>query len=107
MTVPDTINIARARRLLLKIAGGDKRVLINPPASVHVEGFSGTTVSMQLRAWVKTPDYLATIYALTEEAKLALDKEMLTSTGAKAQIGVTPDPSTPAPDSITMSDPPS
>ncbi len=107
VTVPDTINIPRARRLLLKIAGADQRVLTNPAATVHVAGFDGATVSMQLRAWVKTPEYLATLYALTEESKLALDKEMASSTGLKAQIGVTPDPSTPAPDSTTLSDPPS
>jgi small conductance mechanosensitive channel len=97
VTLPDSINIVRARRVLIKIATSDRRVLIDPPPSVHVTAFSGTEVTLQLRAWVVTPDYLPTLYSLTEQAKLALDKE-LAGTAEKAQVGVTPDPSVPSPD---------
>ena len=104
VTVPDNINVGRARRVLLRVAGADRRVLTDPMPVVHVVGFTGAEISMQLRAWVKTPDYLAALYALTEDAKLALDKEMAAKAGPKAQVGVTPDPGTPNPDAVE--DPP-
>jgi small conductance mechanosensitive channel len=97
ITLPDSVDIGRARRLLIKIAASDKRVLIDPAPSVHVDHFSGTEVTLQLRAWVATPDYLPTLFSLTEEAKLVLDKE-LAGSAEKAQVGVSPAPSVPAPD---------
>lgn len=99
VTVPESINIAKARRMLLKIATTDKRVLVDPAPTVFVESFSGSTVSMQLRAWVSTPDYLNTLFGLTEEAKLALDKALVGDEEGKAQVEVSRDYSTPGPDS--------
>jgi len=96
MTVPDDINVGGARRLLLNLASGDKRVVKEPAPAVHVASFSGATINMQLRCWVKTPDYLATLYALTEGAKIALDKA-LAENDRKAQVTVASDPDTPAP----------
>lgn len=99
VTVPESINIAKARRMLLKIATTDKRVLVDPAPTVFVESFSGSTVSMQLRAWVSTPDYLNTLFGLTEEAKLALDKALVGDEEGKSQVEVSRDYSTPGPDS--------
>nr|WP_295892247.1 mechanosensitive ion channel domain-containing protein [uncultured Devosia sp.] len=96
VSVPDSLDIAKARKILLRIAGHDKRVLADPAPSVHVESFSGTAVNMQLRAWVATPDYLEALYSLTEEAKIALNRELA---GANAGgISVTPDPANPSPE---------
>jgi len=97
MTVPDDIDVGRARRLLLDIAKADKRVLRTPEPAVHVDSFTGTTINMQLRCWVKTTDYLPALYALTEAAKLALSKALKDNT-RKAEVTVARDPSTPAPD---------
>ena len=58
VSVPDTIDIPKSRKILLRIATLDKRVLVDPIPSVHVESFTGAVVNMQLRAWVLTPDYL-------------------------------------------------
>lgn len=99
VTVPQSLTINKARRLLIKVATTDKRVLVDPAPTVFVEGFSGTTVNLQMRAWVKTPDYLETLYALSEEAKLAIDKALAGDDEGKSQVGVTRDPSTPGPDS--------
>lgn len=98
ITVPDSLTINRARRTLLKIATSDRRVLVDPAPTVFVEGFSGSTVNLQMRAWVSTADYLPTLYALSEEAKIALDKALAGDEEGKAQVGVTRDPSSPAPD---------
>lgn len=92
VTVPETINVAKARRILLRIAGGDARVLSEPAPEVHVATFSDSTVSMQLRCWVPTPQYLRTLFTITENAKLALDRELAGSGAGKAQIDVVSDP---------------
>ena len=98
VSVPDSVDIGHSRRLLLRIAGADKRVLVNPAPLVHVESFSGTSVNLQLRAWVATPDYLPTLYALTEEAKLALNRELIRKEGDTGGITVAPDPANPSPE---------
>jgi len=97
VSVPDSIDSPKARKILLAIAGADKRVLSEPAPSVHMESFSGTVVNMQLRAWVATENYLPTLYALTEEAKLALDRELSASDAGKSAISVMPDPANPSP----------
>lgn len=98
VSVPDSIDMAKSRKILLRIATADKRVLVDPAPNVHVDGFSDSAASMQLRAWVSTPDYLPVLYALTEEAKLALHRELIGSKAAKAGITVAPDPANPSPE---------
>ncbi|MGB3337534.1 MAG: mechanosensitive ion channel domain-containing protein [Devosia sp.] len=98
VSVPDSIDIAKSRKILLRIAGSDKRVLADPIPNVHVDSFSGAAVNLQLRAWVATPDYLETLYALTEEAKIALNRELTGTKADKAGITVTPDPANPSPE---------
>lgn len=96
VSVPDSLNIAQARKILLRVATSDKRVLIDPPPNVHVDSFTGTTVAMQLRAWAATPNYLSTLYALTEDSKIALTREM--NAQSQFQISVGPDPNVPNPE---------
>jgi small conductance mechanosensitive channel len=98
VSVPDSIDIAKSRKILLRIATAEKRVLVDPAPNVHVESFSGAAINMQLRAWVSTPDYLPVLYALTEEAKLALNRELTGTEETKAGITVTPDPANPSPE---------
>lgn len=98
VSVPDSVDIGHSRRVLLRIAGAEKRVLVNPTPLVHVESFSGTSVNMQLRAWVATQDYLPTLYALTEEAKLALNRELIRKEGDTGGITVAPNPANPSPE---------
>lgn len=98
VTFPDTIDLAAARKILLRIATADRRVLSQPAPAVHVENFDGTTAALQLRAWVKTPDYLPTLYSLTEEAKHALNRELQSATGPREPISVNPSPNNPSPE---------
>ena len=93
ITVPDSINVAAARRTMLKIATSDKRVQVDPPPTVHVESFVGDKIMLQLRAWVSTPEYLPTLRDLTEKAKLAINK-MLTADDEQAQVELAADPHT-------------
>ena len=98
VSVPDSIDIPKSRKILLRIATADKRVLVDPAPNVHVDSFSGAAVNMQLRAWVSTPDYLETLYSLTEESKVALNRELTGTKEAKAGITVTPNPGNPSPE---------
>jgi len=93
ITVPDTINVAAARRTMLKIATSDKRVQVDPPPTVHVESFVGDKIMLQLRTWVPTPEYLPTLRDLTEKAKLAINK-MLSADDEHVHVELAADPHT-------------
>jgi small conductance mechanosensitive channel len=93
VTAPDTVNINRVRHLLLEIATGDSRVEPNPAPDVHVAAFGNDNVTLQLRAWVKTPDYLPALRDITEKAKNAMKGELAEhAEGAKAEVTVAADP---------------
>lgn len=93
IVVPDTINVALARKAMLKIATGDKRVQVDPPPTVHVESFVGDKIVLQLRAWVPTPEYLLVLRDMTERAKASINK-MLSGGEEHAQVSVAADPHT-------------
>lgn len=91
--VPDTINVAAARRAMLKIATSDKRVQVDPVPAVHVDSFVGDKIVLQMRAWVPTPDYLDALRDITEKAKVAINKQ-LAATDEQAQVELAADPHT-------------
>ena len=95
VTVPDDIDMGAARRALLGLARGDSRVLADPAPTVHVVSFGGSTINAQLRCWVATPAYLPVLYALTEEAKTALDRLLGDS---KGEVTASASPNVPSPD---------
>ena len=96
ITVPDSINVAQARKAMLKIATADKRVQVDPPPTVHVETFVGDRIVLQLRAWVPTPDYLPALRDMTERSKAAINR-MLAEGGEHAEVAVATDPHTQQP----------
>ncbi|RUT33164.1 mechanosensitive ion channel [Arsenicitalea aurantiaca] len=92
ITVPETCNIAGVRRTLLRIANADKRVMTEPMATAHVDSFAGDKVVVQLRAWVPTSDYIAALHTLTEEAKLAVNRELAAQHEGRAEVAPATDP---------------
>lgn len=96
INVPDSIDMGRARRAMLKIATSDKRVQVDPPPTVHVESFAGDRIILQMRAWVPTPDYLNALRDMTEKTKLAINK-ILAGAGEQAEVSVAEDPHTTKP----------
>ena len=92
ITIPDSANIARARKTLLSIAGRDTRVLAEPAPSAFVSGFGTTTVTLEMRVWVKTPDYRAAQRDLTEAVKLGINKMLAAGDGGIAEVKEAPDP---------------
>ena len=96
ITVPDTINVAVARKAMLKIATADKRVQVDPPPTVHVDSFAGDKIVLQMRAWVPTPEYLNALRDITEKGKTAINK-LLATGNEQAQVELAADPHTQQP----------
>jgi small conductance mechanosensitive channel len=93
INVPDSIDLGKARRAMLKIATSDKRVQVDPPPTVHVETFVGDRIILQLRAWVPTDVYLDALRDATEQAKIAVNR-LLAGAGETVEVSVAADPHT-------------
>lgn len=63
-------NIEQARTELLALAAGDERVLDDPEPVVFVAALADSAVTIGMRVWCKTDDYLELSWALTERAKV-------------------------------------
>lgn len=72
----DSIDVAK--RELLALAKGDARVLAEPEPTVFVAALAESAVTIGLRAWCNTDDYLALSWTLTEAAKHRFDAAGLT-----------------------------
>lgn len=92
VTVPDTANINRAREVLLQIAQADKRVLRDPAPIVFVDSFGTSTITLQARVWVPTPDYRAAMRQLTEQVKLGINRMLAEAQGGTAEVSEGEDP---------------
>ena len=66
-------DIGLAERTLLGLASKDARVLKDPAPESFVDALADSAVSVTLRYWTATGDYLATKLNLTKQAKLAFD----------------------------------
>ena len=62
-------SIEQARHELLALAKADERVLAEPQPVAFVSALADSAVTLGLRVWCKTEDYLALSWALTEGAK--------------------------------------
>ena len=68
-------SIDDARRELLDLADREQRVLAEPAPQVFVSALADSEVTMGMRVWCKTEDYLGTTWALTEAAKQRFDEK--------------------------------
>jgi small conductance mechanosensitive channel len=92
VTLPDSANMNHAREAMLTIAVADKRVLPDPAPIVIVKDFGATTATLEMRAWVATPDYRAALRDLTEAMKLGINKLLAEGSGGTAQVTEAEDP---------------
>jgi small conductance mechanosensitive channel len=72
----DSVETARAE--LLALAEGDPRVLAEPAPVVFVAALADSAVTVGLRVWCSTPDYLGLSWTLTEAAKQRFDAAGIT-----------------------------
>ena len=71
-------SIQHAREELLALATGDDRVLDEPAPEVFVAALADSSVTMGMRVWCASPDFLAVSRELTEGAKQRFDAAGLT-----------------------------
>lgn len=93
VTIPDTANVAAVRKSMLAAATKDKRVLDQPEPMAFVSGFGATTVTLELRVWVPTPEYRAAVRDITEAAKAGVNKVLAAAgDGGTAEVSENKDP---------------
>ncbi len=67
-------------------------MLAEPAPIVIVSGFGTSTVTLEMRVWVKTPDYRAALRDLTEAVKLGINKLLAAGDGGVAEVKEATDP---------------
>jgi len=67
-------DIKKAKELLEAIVAGDERVLPEPKTVIAVSELANSSVNFVVRPWVKTGDYWAVKWDLTEQVKLQFDQ---------------------------------
>lgn len=68
-------DIKKAKDILIELADSDERILKDPETVVAVSELADSSVNFVVRPWVKTADYWAVYFDLTEAVKLRFDKE--------------------------------
>ena len=67
-------DIKKAKQILQQVLEADERVLKDPAPLVAVAELADSSVNFNVRPWVKSPDYWAVKFDLTENVKLAFDE---------------------------------
>lgn len=68
-------DIRKAKETLQEIVAGEERVLPAPAPLIAVSELAASSVNLVVRPWVKTEDYWAVYFALTEKIKLTFDEK--------------------------------
>lgn len=71
--IPYDADIARARSIVLDVAGAHPLVLDTPPPKVFVKELGDSAVAMRLHAWIGTADFWPTQRELVERTKNRLE----------------------------------
>ena len=71
-------DIARAKTIINSILSADSRILKDPAPQVVVAKLDDSSVNINVRPWVKTPDYWDVHFDLLELIKKKFDEEKIT-----------------------------
>lgn len=71
-------DLRKAKSILQKIVAGDDRILPEPAPVIAVSELADSSVNFVVRPWVKSGDYWAVLWDLTEKVKLTFDAEGIT-----------------------------
>jgi len=66
-------DMTQTKEILEGLAGADDRVLKDPAVTIAVSELADSSVNLVFRPWVKTADYWAVRFDLTEKIKTSLD----------------------------------
>ena len=67
-------DMTQTKEILEGLAGADDRVLKDPAVTIAVAELADSSVNLVFRPWVKTADYWAVRFALTEKIKTSMDE---------------------------------
>lgn len=67
-------DIRKAKQILEKILSEEQRILKDPPFTIGVMELADSSVNFAVRPWVKTSDYWAVYFDLTERVKTTFDE---------------------------------
>ena len=68
-------DIKKAKTTLENIIGEDDRILKDPPTTIAGSELADSSINFVVRPWVKTSDYWAVYFDVTEKVKLTFDAE--------------------------------
>jgi small conductance mechanosensitive channel len=68
-------DIKKAKATLERILSEDDRILKDPAPTVAVLELADSCINFVVRPWVKTADYWAVYFSVTEKVKLTFDEE--------------------------------
>jgi len=71
-------DLKKAKGVIENVLAGDDRILKDPAAIVAVSELGDSSVNFVVRPWVKSTDYWAVYFDVTEKVKVALDKNGIT-----------------------------
>ncbi len=70
-------NIGEAKSVLEDLVKADSRILSDPAPTIAVSELADSSVNFVVRPWVKTADYWAVRFDLTEKIKLTFDEKSI------------------------------
>lgn len=79
-------DLRKAKEILMDILTSDERVLKDPAPIVVVAALADSSVNFNVRPWVKTGDYWAVLWDVTEQVKLRFDEAGITIPFPQMQI---------------------
>ncbi len=68
-------DIRKAKEIMQEILSADERVLEDPAPLIAVSELADSSVNFVVRPWVKSADYWAVMFDVTEKVKLAFDEQ--------------------------------
>jgi len=71
-------DLKKAKQVIEHVLAEDNRILADPPTTVAVSELGDSSVNFVVRPWVKTADYWNVYFNITENVKIALDKNGIT-----------------------------
>ncbi|HAV63755.1 MAG TPA: mechanosensitive ion channel protein [Verrucomicrobiales bacterium] len=71
-------DIDKVKATIRRVVEADARILKDPPIMIVLSAMADSSVNFTTRAWVKSPDYWPTFFAINEAMKKAFDAEDIT-----------------------------